>query len=363
MTAFISHIQIANGLLCLLMAAQLFFLTSMRPIPKRILGFNCLLYAHQSFMLVAILSGISAQYPLISQLRVMVAFLLGPTLLSFVVCVKRPNTNLQLSDALHFIVGLLIFVLLKNVQFLRPLIDDAILASFVFYTALIMWKMRPSQNNLQHLGIYSASASTWLIGLMMMAIINIALEIAIGWELQQGTPLNQSISLLVASIAFFLINAFIMLAALSRSHLLEWLYLIGDQHFQTDAKDSIQEEDEEKKFINKALFDRWHQLVHQEKLFQLEFGITLAQAAKKLQVPARQLSQAVNQVYGNSFSVYMNDQRINSALEFLRNQPEITITQVMYESGFSSKSNFNKEFLRVTGLSPTAYKESLVKPD
>jgi AraC-like DNA-binding protein len=34
------------------------------------------------------------------------------------------------------------------------------------------------------------------------------------------------------------------------------------------------------------------------------------------------------------------------------------VTQVMFEAGFQTKSNFNREFLRVTGMSPSDYRRS-----
>lgn len=35
----------------------------------------------------------------------------------------------------------------------------------------------------------------------------------------------------------------------------------------------------------------------------------------------------------------------------------MTITEAMNEAGFSTKSNFNREFKRVTGLSPSEWRK------
>ena len=45
----------------------------------------------------------------------------------------------------------------------------------------------------------------------------------------------------------------------------------------------------------------WLALLQQEQLYTLEYGITLAQAARKLQVPARQLSNAINLALWSKF--------------------------------------------------------------
>ena len=110
--------------------------------------------------------------------------------------------------------------------------------------------------------------------------------------------------------------------------------------------------------IATALFQRWEALVKADNLHKQEFGITLTLAAKKLQVPARQLSNAVNQLYGKSFSVHLNDLRIQEAQRLLVEHPEMPVIEIMQESGFSSKSNFNKEFLRVTKVAPTTFREN-----
>ena len=111
-----------------------------------------------------------------------------------------------------------------------------------------------------------------------------------------------------------------------------------------------------------VLYQRWLELLEQQQLYQLEFGITLAQAARKLQVPARQLSQAVNQCYGASFSVLLNDKRISKAKQLLLQNPPLAVTDVMYQAGFATKSNFHKEFVRVTGKTPGAYRASAAMP-
>lgn len=348
MPSIISHLQIANAVLCLLLAAQLLAMTAMRPIPKRLLGLNCLLYAHQSIALAAILNGHTAVFAFT---RPLLAMLLGPCLYVYFLCVRRQDARFLKSDLWHFGLGALLFILLSQVKPLRALIDVAILASFIIYTTLIALQMRSGQQALAHLGGYASSAFRWLVSLMLLALINILLEIAVSLEMQTGVALRDSISLLVASIAFFSINTSIMLAALKRCDWLEWMYQFGEQTLQVAAPAIAPD-------VAQALFQRWETLVKIEQLYKQEFGITLPQAAKKLQVPARQLSNAINQIYGKSFSVYLNDQRIHEAQRLLIEAPEMTVIEVMQESGFSSKSNFNKEFLRVTSLSPSGFREA-----
>jgi len=84
-------------------------------------------------------------------------------------------------------------------------------------------------------------------------------------------------------------------------------------------------------------------------------NLTLARVARRLGVPARDLSVAANRCTGESFTRYVNGHRIAHAQRLLRGT-DLPVTEVMLESGFASKSSFNTEFRRVTGLTPSGYR-------
>lgn len=79
--------------------------------------------------------------------------------------------------------------------------------------------------------------------------------------------------------------------------------------------------------------------------------LTLSQLSRKSFVPVKQLSSAINRVMGENVSRYINAARIKSAQNAL--QSGENVTQAMLSSGFNTKSNFNREFLPVTGRSPS----------
>lgn len=84
-------------------------------------------------------------------------------------------------------------------------------------------------------------------------------------------------------------------------------------------------------------------------------GLNLGKLARRLGLPARAVSQAVNRVYGMSVSQYVNNFRVAEACRLLT-QTDMPVTRIVFEAGFMTKSNFNREFLRVTGASPTAFR-------
>lgn len=61
---------------------------------------------------------------------------------------------------------------------------------------------------------------------------------------------------------------------------------------------------------------------------------------------------------GKSFSLFVNELRISYACKLLMND-DYSVSSVAYESGFQCMSNFNKFFRRITGETPSQYKDKL----
>lgn len=105
---------------------------------------------------------------------------------------------------------------------------------------------------------------------------------------------------------------------------------------------------------DRGVLDSLDLLLNEQKLF-LDDNLTLARLARRSGIPARQISGAVNRLAGKNVSQYINDFRIAEACRLL--QTSSSVTAAMFESGFQTKSNFNREFRRVTSLSPTEWLE------
>ncbi|MCE9731958.1 AraC family transcriptional regulator [Pectobacterium sp. IFB5596] len=84
-------------------------------------------------------------------------------------------------------------------------------------------------------------------------------------------------------------------------------------------------------------------------------SMTLQRLSRRMGIPLRRLSETINRVHGRNFSQVMNEYRIEEAKRLL-SQTDARITDIMLESGFQTKSNFNREFLRLTGVSPSVWR-------
>ena len=85
----------------------------------------------------------------------------------------------------------------------------------------------------------------------------------------------------------------------------------------------------------------------------LDPELSLSQLARRLRVPAKALSGAVNRAGGENVSRYINAHRIAHACGALA--AGMPVTEAMLAAGFNTKSNFNREFLRVKGCAPTEW--------
>ncbi|WP_245410983.1 helix-turn-helix domain-containing protein [Microvirga flavescens] len=94
----------------------------------------------------------------------------------------------------------------------------------------------------------------------------------------------------------------------------------------------------------------------QSKNLYRDVELNLGKIARRLGLPARSVSSAVNRVHGMSVSQYVNNYRVREACRLLE-QTDDPITRIVFDAGFLTKSNFNREFLRMTGVSPTVWRQ------
>lgn len=110
---------------------------------------------------------------------------------------------------------------------------------------------------------------------------------------------------------------------------------------------------------------RVDRLMEAQALYRDE-NLNLSRLARRLGLPSRQISGAINRSRGVNVSQYVNQLRIREACRLLE-ETEQSVTAIMLSSGFQTKSNFNREFRRVTGMSPVDWREhevwKLVSPN
>ena len=104
---------------------------------------------------------------------------------------------------------------------------------------------------------------------------------------------------------------------------------------------------------DKHLVARLDALLESRRLY-LDPELTFTRLARALYVPVKRLSAAINRSTGGNVSRHVNAYRIRDACRAL--EGGASVTDAMLASGFNTKSNFNREFRRVTGWTPSAWR-------
>ena len=108
--------------------------------------------------------------------------------------------------------------------------------------------------------------------------------------------------------------------------------------------------------VAKDLHLRLKHLMNDEKSF-IEPDLTLSDLAARLEIHPNYLSQVINEIEGVNFYDYINSLRINEfkRLVALPENQKYTLLALAYDSGFNSKSSFNRFFKKVNEVSPSEY--------
>ncbi|WP_160139490.1 helix-turn-helix domain-containing protein [Chryseobacterium sp. c4a] len=102
---------------------------------------------------------------------------------------------------------------------------------------------------------------------------------------------------------------------------------------------------------------RLERLMNTEELYKNP-NLKLNDLASRMNMSAHQLSQLLNDNLEKSFSIYINEYRINEACEKIENGSYLKIEEIGYEVGFNSKSTFFSTFKKIKNTTPLLYKQS-----
>lgn len=89
--------------------------------------------------------------------------------------------------------------------------------------------------------------------------------------------------------------------------------------------------------------------------------LTLQQLAEMLPTSERKLSALLNHYMNTTFYDLINSYRVEEVVNRLKNgdASSFTLLGLAYDSGFSSKTTFNRLFKRQTGYTPSTYKKKI----
>ena len=329
---------------CLLMGVHLLRSRPSNPMPAKLLGALFLVMALQASLMSMVIEFGQGTW---SILLPSLALALGPLLFLYFQSVAHSSYRLTARSSLHFLPAAFCLVEMLFRQFwVDP--DLMIVMSFAAYTVALALRMTKGRAQFSRYGTHQNIVFLWLVSCMAILALSCANELFILYELSQGKQVKQSIGLLMGLLSKLTMLSFTLLSALQKPSPLDWL-----TGFERTAYRPSPQSTEDKNL--RDLIKKFDRLIDREKSYAQE-GASLKSFATFLNVPQRQLSQAINHVHGESFSKHMNRLRVKEAKRLLLTSTGKSITDVMLEAGFRTKSNFNKEFLAIEGMSPSDFR-------
>lgn len=113
---------------------------------------------------------------------------------------------------------------------------------------------------------------------------------------------------------------------------------------------------EEYRALQQATLEKLDDYMMTHQLYRDE-NLSLDRLARRTLIPTRQISTAINNLRAINVPQYVNTFRVIEACELLK-QTDAPVTEIIYDVGFTTKSNFNREFQRVVGVSPSVWRRS-----
>ncbi len=240
--------------------------------------------------------------------------------------------KLKRQDAVH-ILG--VVAALLSILIMPTLLDTLIPSLFVAYGGAILWVCAKGADSMPRMRFETGDMPVriWRVigaALIASAFSDVLIVIA---QIAGAAYLQPWIISIYSSVMLLIVGM------LSLSSSLITAPTEADETPETQITDA-----------DMQIVEKLQALMTTERLY-LNPDLTLSQLSRKMLVPAKQLSGAINRVTGENVSRYINAARIKAAQAAL--QSGESVTNAMLSSGFNTKSNFNREFLRVTGQSPS----------
>ena len=222
--------------------------------------------------------------------------------------------------------------------FLPALLDVLIPALFLGYGATVLLAAWRGPDDLPRLAFEAGNTPGWIWKVIALSLMASALgDVLVAVASIGGRPGWQPWIVTVSSaLTLLTVGGLVLVRSIGRS---------GRDPVRNASSVPCDPE------ADKALMERLDALLGTRKLY-LDPDLTLARLARALHVPVKRLSVAINRSTGSNVSRYVNAYRIREACHAL--EGGASATEAMLASGFSTKSNFNREFRRVTGRTPSA---------
>lgn len=290
--------------------------------------------------------------PALTEIRALLALAAVPCLYLYFAMAGPEIRALSMPQFIHFApVSSGIVIVLAKISWL---LDIALILTYLAYLLALLPIWRDRENHFSRLGESVRQTKNWLLIAILFLTVTLILDVLISIDLVGGGLLGQSTPLVFSSITLIAVVSFSLVGALGRPSLFEHFYNITvEAEFRPGSQDDGIPDAADEELAGKAL-----QFLKNPAVLA-DGSLTILRLARKLGVPARQLSRAINRVHQCSFSDLLNDKRVQLCQEIMQENRDRSLIDVMLDAGYVTKSNFYKQFSKRTGATPAAYRSRL----
>ncbi len=129
----------------------------------------------------------------------------------------------------------------------------------------------------------------------------------------------------------------------------------------TTNNDSLQEDKQETPLKTAhTYFEKLETLCRQHQIYK-DSTLDRDKVAEMLGISSGYVSQLVNSMTDDNFTIYINGYRVQEVKDMIAN-PEFdnySLLAIGLEAGFSSKTTFHNTFKKLTGVTPNTYKKAI----
>lgn len=148
-----------------------------------------------------------------------------------------------------------------------------------------------------------------------------------------------------------------LLALLAIVAIITFLYLYWKRYHRGGLNLHNDLHNESPDSTNDELMRQIRLLMEEQKLY-LNSELKLNDVADALNTNRNLISSCINSQQGCSFSQFVNSYRVEYAKELIRSKPDMKISEVWMQSGFSTETSFFRTFKAVTGMTPSEWKST-----
>lgn len=263
----------------------------------------------------------------------------------------RRDLGPRLQLAAHAVAPLVIVALMI---FYPQAIDGALILLFSGYAVAILMLMRSGSDSL-YLASFERVGSAYrtIVFAAFSLLFFAALDLIVYMQFATAAGVNAMWLISIGNISLLFILAVAAAANTQSSGIPEsdaQVHALSKKPSAQTEEPAMQLEEMEK------IISDIETLLLDKKLYR-DMDLNLDRLARRLGITARQVSVTINQRLSKNVSQFVNEFRVAEACSLLRatNEP---VTEIMFTVGFQTKSNFNREFRRVTGLTPVQWRNA-----